>query len=164
MKTGKPGKTVRTGKRAKTAWTRILLPFSLVTGLPNLPVLPALPVLPLLPVLACAGPRQKLHEDPQPSPLADGFELTLNNHHWLDVNVFVQHDGEASRVTTVTASSSQSLILPMWLLGESKIVRIIAEPVGEQGSYTTDLLRLDVGQSVELTVESVLSRSNYSIQ
>jgi len=113
---------------------------------------------------ACSGPRQKLRDDSGPSPLSDGFELTLNNRHWLDINVFVQHDGEASRVTTVTASSSQSLILPLWLLGESKIVRIIAEPVGEEGNYTTDLLRVNPGQSVELNVESVLSKSNYSIQ
>ena len=113
---------------------------------------------------ACLGPRQKLQEESGPSPLADGFELTLNNHHWLDVNIFVQHDGEASRVTTVTASTSQSLILPLWLLGDSKIVRIIAEPVGEQDSYVTDLMRVDPGQSVELNVESALARSNYSIQ
>jgi hypothetical protein len=115
-------------------------------------------------LVACLGPRHKFEDDATPSPRADGFELTLNNHHWLDINVFVQHDGEASRVTTVTASSSQSLILPLWLLGDSKLVRIIAEPVGEQGSYTTDLLRVDPGQSVELNVESVLSRSNYSVQ
>jgi hypothetical protein len=113
---------------------------------------------------ACLGPRQKLHEDAAPSPMSDGFELTLNNRHWLDINVFVLHDGEASRVATVTASSSQSLILPLWLLGESKVVRIIAEPVGEAGSYTTDPLRVDPGQSVELNVESVLSKSNYSVQ
>jgi hypothetical protein len=113
---------------------------------------------------SCLGPRQKLGEDAGPGPLADGFELTLNNRHWLDINVFVQHDGEASRVTTVTASSSQSLILPLWLLGESKIVRIIAEPVGEEGSYVTDQLRVDPGQSVELNVESVLSKSSYSVQ
>jgi hypothetical protein len=115
-------------------------------------------------VAACFGPRQKLHEEDGPSPMSDGFELTTNNHHWLDVNIFVQHDGEASRVTTVTASSSQSLILPLWLLGDSKIVRIIAEPVGAQGSYSTELLRVDPGQAVELNVESSLARSNYSIQ
>jgi hypothetical protein len=90
---------------------------------------------------ACFGPRQRLREDSKPSPLADGFELTLNNRHWLDVNVFIQHDGESSRVTLVTASSSQSLILPLWMLGDSKL-----------------------GQSVEVNVESTLSRSNYSIQ
>ena len=115
-------------------------------------------------VVACFGPRQKLRQDSGPAPLADGFELTLNNRHWLDINVFVMHDGEASRVTTVTASTSQSLILPLWMLGESKLVRIIAEPVGENDSYTTDLLRVDLGQSVELNVESVLSKSNYSVQ
>jgi hypothetical protein len=115
-------------------------------------------------LLGCFGPRQRLHQETGPSPLADGFELTLNNRHWLDINVFVQHDGESSRVTLVSASTSQSLILPLWMLGDSKLVRIIAEPVGEQGSYSTDLLRVDPGQSVEVNVESVLSRSNYSIQ
>jgi hypothetical protein len=118
----------------------------------------------LLALSACFGPRQRLREESNPSPLSDGFELTLNNRHWLDVNVFIQHDGESSRVTLVTASSSQSLILPLWMLGDAKLVRIIAEPVGAQDSYTTDLLRVDVGQSVEVNVESTLSRSNYSIQ
>jgi hypothetical protein len=113
---------------------------------------------------ACLGPRQKLHEGDTASPVGEGFELTMNNRHWLDINVFVQHDGESSRVTMVSASSSQSLILPVWMLGESKLVRIIAEPVGAQDSYTTDLLRVDQGQSLEVNVESVLSKSNYSIQ
>jgi hypothetical protein len=118
----------------------------------------------MLAIIACHGPRQRIGEDPNPSPITDGFELTLNNRHWLDVNIFVQHDGESSRVTLVTASSSQSLILPLWMLGDSKLVRIIAEPVGATDSYTTDLLQVDVGQSVEVNVESTLSRSNYSIQ
>jgi hypothetical protein len=113
---------------------------------------------------ACSGPRQRLKEDSNAYRAEDGFELTLNNRHWLDMNVFVQHDGEASRVTLVTASTSQSLILPLWMLGDSRLVRIIAEPVGAQDSYTTDLLQVDVGQSVEVNLESTLSRSNYSIQ
>jgi hypothetical protein len=120
--------------------------------------------LTLLLILACSGPRERIQQHPEPSPLSDGFELTLNNRHWLDVNVFIQHDGESSRVTLVTASSSQSLILPLWMLGDAKLVRIIAEPVGANDSYTTDLLQVDVGQSVEVNVESTLSRSNYSIQ
>ena len=115
-------------------------------------------------IAGCFGPRHQLSNEVGPSPLADGFELTLNNRHWLDINVFVQHDGESSRVTTVTASSSQSLILPVWMIGDSRLVRIIAEPVGEEDRYTTDLLRVGQGQSVEVNVESALSRSNYSVQ
>jgi hypothetical protein len=126
--------------------------------------LPAYLLTLLLVLSACFGPRQRLKEDSNAYRVEDGFELTLNNRHWLDVNVFVQHDGEASRVTLVTASTSQSLILPLWMLGDSRLVRIIAEPVGAQDSYTTDLLQVDVGQSVEVNLESTLSRSNYSIQ
>jgi hypothetical protein len=53
--------------------------------------------------LACAGPRQDV--DPAPHPEADGFSLILNSHHLMDVNIFVQHDGQADRVAMVPAST-----------------------------------------------------------
>ena len=48
--------------------------------------------LALLLTLACAGPRQNV--DPAPEEQADGFSLILTNHHVLDVNIFLQHDGQ----------------------------------------------------------------------
>ncbi|HEX7335761.1 MAG TPA: hypothetical protein VF252_01030 [Gemmatimonadales bacterium] len=115
----------------------------------------------LLTVLACAGPRQ----DVDPAPVeADGFSLVLNNRHLLDVNVFVQHDGQSDRVATVVASTSRTMVLPTWMLGQSKAIRLIAEPIGEETRYVTDILVVQPGQMVELNVEGSLARSNYSIQ
>jgi hypothetical protein len=113
-------------------------------------------------VLACAGPRQDV--DPTPSPAADGFSLILNSHHLLDVNIFVLHDGQADRVATVPASTSRSLVLPLWMLGQSKVIRIIAEPIGDDTRFTTDLLSVQPGQVIELNVESLLARSSYTVQ
>jgi hypothetical protein len=111
--------------------------------------------------LACAGPRQNV--DPLPAE-PNGFSLILNSHHLLDVNIFVQHDGQADRVATVPASSSKAVVLPRWMLGQSGAIRIIAEPIGDDSRYSTDLLTVQPGQIVELNVESLLARSNYTIQ
>ena len=112
-------------------------------------------------ILACAGPRQNI--DPEPVE-ASGFSLILNNRHLLDVNIFVQYDGQPNRVATVTSSTTSAVVLPTRMLGQSKTIRIIAEPIGDNSRYTTELLVVQPGQIIELNVESLLARSNYSIQ
>lgn len=116
----------------------------------------------LILLLACAGPRQNV--DSAPRQESDAFSLILNSHHLLDVNVFVQHDGQADRVGMVPASSSKTLVLPLWMLGQSGAIRIIVEPIGDETRYTTDLLTVQPGQAVVLNVESTITRSNYAIQ
>jgi hypothetical protein len=115
----------------------------------------------LFAVPGCAGPRQNV--DPEPVQ-ADGFSLILNNHHLLDVNIFLLHDGQPDRIATVPSSTSRAIVLPLRMLGQSKAIRIIAEPIGDLTRYTTDLLVVQPGQIVELNVESAISRSSYSIQ
>jgi len=112
--------------------------------------------------LSCRGPRQNVAA--AAAPEADGFSLVLNNHQVLDANIFVQHDGQVDRVGMVSASSSKSLVLPLWLLGQSRLIRLIAEPIGSDARYTSDFLSVQPGQVVELNVEGVLERSNYNIQ
>ena len=111
--------------------------------------------------LACAGPRQDV--DPEPVQAA-GFSLILNNRHLLDVNIFLQHDGQPDRIAMVPSSTSRAIVLPLRMLGQSKTIRIIAEPIGDETSYTTDVLVVQPGQIVELNVESLIARSNYTIQ
>ena len=111
--------------------------------------------------MACAGPRQDVDSEPLE---AAGFSLILNNRHLLDVNIFLQHDGQPDRIATVTSSSSRSMVLPLWMLGQSKTIRLIAEPIGDETRYTTDVLVVQPGQIIELTVESLIARSNYTIQ
>ncbi len=115
----------------------------------------------LLGMLGCAGPRQNV--DPEPVEAA-GFSLILNNRHLLDVNIFLQHDGQPDRIATVTSATSRSIVLPLRMLGTSKAIRIIAEPIGDETRYTTDILVVQPGQIIELNVESLIGRSNYSIQ
>jgi hypothetical protein len=112
-------------------------------------------------MLACRGPRQNVGTAPLE---ASEFAIVVNSRHLLDVNIFVQHDGQADRAGMVSASTSRTLTLPAWMLGQSRLVRIIAEPIGDDTRYTTDLLSVQPGQIIELNVESSIARSNYSIQ
>lgn len=102
--------------------------------------------------------------DPEPQPNAGGFALVLTNRHLLDVNIFLQHDGQADRIAMVNASSSKTLELPLYLLGQGGAIRLIAEPIGDDTRYTSDLLTVQAGQIVQLFVENPIARSNYSIQ
>ena len=111
--------------------------------------------------LACAGPRQNV--DPEPLE-ANGFSLVLNNRHLLDVNIFLQHDGQPDRIATVPSATSRAIVLPLRMLGQSKTIRLIAEPIGDETRYTTDMMVVQPGQIIELNVESLIARSNYSIQ
>jgi hypothetical protein len=113
-------------------------------------------------LLACSAPRQNM--DPGPQPNSDGFSLVLTNHHLLDVNIFLQHDGQADRIAMVNSSTSRTVVLPLYMLGQSGSIRLIAEPIGDDTRYTTDLLTVQPGQSVSLNVENPIPRSNYSIQ
>jgi hypothetical protein len=115
-----------------------------------------------LALVACRAPRPNV--DPVPGPEADGFSLTLNNHHLLDVNIFLQHDGQVDRLALVTAATSKTLVLPLYMLGQGGAIRLIAEPIGDDTRYTTDILTVQPGQMVQLDVENPIPRSNYSIQ
>jgi hypothetical protein len=55
-------------------------------------------------------------------------------------------------------------VLPLRMLGQSKTIRIIAEPIGDETRYTTDILLVQPGQIIEFNVESTIARSNYSVQ
>ena len=113
-------------------------------------------------LLGCAAPRQNM--DPEPQENERGFSLVLTNHHLLDVNIFLQHDGQADRIAMVTASTSRTIELPLYMLGQGGAIRLIAEPIGDDTRYTTDILTVQPGQMVELNVENPIPRSNYSIQ
>jgi hypothetical protein len=131
-------------------------------SLPSCPSFPSFPpLLILFLITGCAGPRQNVDSEPLE---ASGFSLVLNNHHLLDVNIFLQHDGQADRIATVISSSSRSLVLPLRMLGHSRAIRLIAEPIGDETQYTSDLLVIQPGQIIELNVEGTITRSNYSIQ
>jgi hypothetical protein len=89
--------------------------------------------------------------------------LTIANNHWLDVIIFIFHDGEMSRVGTVTAASNGNFTLAPWMLGQSRNVRLLADPVGSEGWIRSDMINVQPGQSIEWRLESQLARSSVMV-
>jgi hypothetical protein len=91
------------------------------------------------------------------------WSLTIENHHWLDVEVSVLHSGQSTRVGLVTAASSQTFVLPSYLLGPGGDIRLVAMPIGGGRSIVTQLVTIGGGQSVEWTLERSLNTSSLGV-
>jgi len=89
--------------------------------------------------------------------------LTISNNNWLDATILVEHDGQVTRVGTVTAASSAGFSLPSWMLGPERNVRLIAHPIGSNQMIDTELLHVQPGQFIEWHLESQLAMSSVGV-
>jgi len=110
---------------------------------------------------AGCGPH-RVEDEPDTDPLAP-TPLTVTNNNWLDVIVYIYHDGETSRVATVTAASTSNYFLPAWMLGHSRSVRLFAHAVGSNSTISTELIHIQPGQFIEWRLESDLAQSAVSV-
>lgn len=100
---------------------------------------------------------------PHPGAPQTEVALTVTNRHWLDVVIYVVHDGQRSRVGTVTASSSQLFLLQPWMLGQGRQIRLVGHPIGGAANAATDLLIIQPGQYIEWTLETNLQHSTVGV-
>jgi hypothetical protein len=119
-------------------------------------------VVAALALAACARAASDVHgwPDAAGTTAPAGVRLVLNNHHWLDLVVKIESDGETYRVGQVSAASSAEFAVPGWMLGASRYVRLIADPVGTSDIALSDWLDLRSGGTVEWTVEGATSRTS----
>jgi hypothetical protein len=89
--------------------------------------------------------------------------LQVTNHNFLDVTVFVVHDGARLRVGLVTGSSTQSFTLPGRMVALSHELALVGEPVGSRAVARTETLLVQPGQRIEWTLESDLRRSSVGV-
>jgi len=93
----------------------------------------------------------------------EDWTLTVNNHHWLDVSVFVLYDGGRTRVGTVAATHNETYTLPFRMITSGRSVQFEANPIGATRNVRTEALLVRGGGHVEWTLESGLERSSVAI-
>src|SRR2546427_6428046 len=86
--------------------------------------------------------------------------LSVTNHNYLDVVVYVLHDGLQTRVGTVTGSSSALLFLRARLLGQGREIQLYGDAIGNDAFARTERLVVQPGQYIECTLETDLHRSS----
>ena len=89
--------------------------------------------------------------------------LSVTNHNYLDVVIYVLHDGLHTRVGTVTGSSATVFFLPMRLLGHGREIELYGDAIGNEAYARTDILVVQPGQYIEWTLESDLRRSSVGV-
>jgi hypothetical protein len=95
-------------------------------------------------------------------PPAD-VTLQVTNHNFLDVTVFVLHDGVRQRIGLVTGSSTQSFTLPGRMVAVSHELALLGDVVGSPAVVRTETLIVQPGQRIEWTLESDLRRSSVGV-
>src|SRR5205823_6186330 len=103
--------------------------------------------------------------DSRPAFEAPAGEIALNvtNHNYLDVVVYVLHDGQQTRVGTVTGSSSAVFFLPVRLLSMGHELQLLGDPIGSPDYARTPTLVIQPGQYIEWTLETDLRRSSVGV-
>jgi hypothetical protein len=79
------------------------------------------------------------------------------------VTIYIIHDGQATRVGAVTAASTNSLDISDRLLGQGRVIRLRADPLGSSRRHTSESVRVGIGQRIEWTLESDLDRSHIAV-
>jgi hypothetical protein len=105
------------------------------------------------------------HSD-RPAPFdvpAREFVLSVTNHNYLDVVIYIVHDGQDTRVGTVTGSSSQLFYLPDRLLGQGHEIQLRGNAIGSRAYARTERLIIQPGQYIEWTLETDLRRSSVGV-
>lgn len=98
------------------------------------------------------------------TPARAEWSLSVTNRHWLDVSVHVVYSGQRVRVGTVAAASTESYVLPPFMLSPSGTIQLEANAIGSPGHVTTEALTVRGGQHVAWTLENGLERSSVAVR
>ncbi len=112
----------------------------------------------LLALLTACGPHHKA-----PGVAPEQFTIVVVNHHWLDVTVYLVHDGQRTRLGTVTATTTEQFAVSTRLLGSTRQVSLIGDAVGSAEVVRTEVISVQEGQYIEWTLENALRRSSIAV-
>lgn len=114
-------------------------------------------------VLVTASCRPHRPADSAPTPHQGEFVLRVINAYKLDVTVYLVHDGQRTRVGTVTAMATHDFVLADWLLGVSHRISLLGDPFGSTEIVQSERVLVEPGQFVEWTLASILRNSYLSV-
>ena len=107
---------------------------------------------------ACSTtPRGRLATSPE-----GDYSLSVTNHNWLDVTVFVVRGSTRFRIGDVTGNSTSRLKIPSRLVVAGQ-VQLLVDPIASDDYYLTDAIPVSSDEGVQLTVAPSMRMSSYAI-
>lgn len=111
-------------------------------------------------LLAACAPAANRHSTGA-SPASDVYVM-VTNQNWLDVAVYALRGGTRVRLGQVTGSGSARLRVPSSAIVAGQ-VQLMADPIGSNERYVTEVMSVAPDQRVQLTVASAMRLSSYSV-
>jgi hypothetical protein len=112
---------------------------------------------------ACSCAFGKRASDSGAAPRSSEIPLQVVNNHWLDVTIYVIHDGQRTRLGVAGGSTQTRMLLPSRLLGGGGELRLYGDPIGSPELAITEVIVVQPGQSIEWLLESGLDRSTIGV-
>jgi hypothetical protein len=113
-------------------------------------------------VPACGVLSSRHAESDGPTARAE-ISVEVESHHWSDIVIYLMNGNQSQRLGMVAGVSTNYFVFPYRQLAAGGKVRLRAHPVGGRGSFTSEDLLVQPGQSVKWTLESDLSRSSLAV-
>lgn len=99
------------------------------------------------------------------APVPSGpVSLHVENHNYLNVVVYVVHDGQRTRLGTATGLKSTDFAIPYWVVGQVSTIRLLGDPVGSNDGVVSEAVTVRPWMRLDWTLETDLSRSALSIR
>jgi len=107
---------------------------------------------------ACASGASRVSSSPELRPIS----LSVTNQNWLVVDVFVVNGTSRFRLGEVGGNGSATLSIPVSLLVNGQ-VQLLADPVGSNDIFVTDLFTVAPDEQVQLTVAPRMRMSSFAV-
>jgi hypothetical protein len=95
----------------------------------------------------------------EPAPIT----VAVENRNWSQVAIYVVAGGQRHRLGEVVGTSAGGFVLP-GVFTRRTDVRLIAAPLASRQQYTTSVILVSPGSTIQLNVENVLSLSSWSVR
>jgi hypothetical protein len=110
-------------------------------------------------LLGCAGKSEDEDQDVEPSRENTEVALEVENHGWSDIVIYLVRGTATDRLGTVGSLNTKTFVFPYRKLGIGTDVRLRADPIGGDRTFTSENLLVQPGQWIKWTLESDLTRS-----
>jgi hypothetical protein len=99
------------------------------------------------------------------SPDLRNAEVTIliRNRHWLDVNIYLIRGRVSERLATAAGLSEKVISLPWRRVEGASIIRLGADPIGQNRGIITETIQVRPSSVVDWTIESGLRGFHVSV-
>jgi len=116
-----------------------------------------------LPLGACTSSQLGAYK-PLDSPTPGGALITVENHHVLDMRVYLIRGSTPIPLGSVGTLERRTFVVPSSEFGHNGAVRLMADPLGSTQTFTSELVSAVPGDHVQWTLESNLKLSRLSVR